>query len=145
MFLFENTIFKINFNYKLSYFLIPFIYFLYNYFPTIRTYILYHIVCTGIVGTIDSGYSYNKNNIGIGTLFISSIVHLSLLIVLIHFKKYGKINIISIVLLFVANLIIFFLPYWPYSIKRESTSLLYNFIYCFLCFVYFTQVNKSSV
>ena len=137
MFLFDDTIFKIKFNYKLSYFLIPLIYVLYNYVPNIRTYILYHIVCVGIVGTIDSVYGYLENNIGIGTLFISSIIHLSLLSVLIHFKKYGKINMISLVLLFMANLIIFFLPYWPYSIKRESTFVLYNFIYSFLCFVYF--------
>ena len=137
MFLFDDTIFKIKFNYKLSYFLIPLIYVLYNYVPNIRTYILYHIVCVGIVGTIDSVYGYLENNIGIGTLFISSIIHLSLLSVLIHFKKYGKINMISLVLLFMANLIIFFLPYWPYSIKRESTFILYNFIYSFLCFVYF--------
>ena len=137
MFLFDDTIFKIKFNYKLSYFLIPLIYVLYNYVPNIRTYILYHIVCVGIVGTIDSVYGYLENNIGIGTLFISSIIHLSLLSVLIHFKKYGKINIISLVLLFMANLIIFFLPYWTYSIKRESTFVLYNFIYSFLCFVYF--------
>jgi len=137
MFLFDDTIFKIKFNYKLSYFLIPLIYFLYNYVPNIRTYLLYHIVCVGIVGTIESVYGYLENNIGIGTLFISSIIHLSLLSVLIHFKKYGKINMISLVLLFMANLIIFFLPYWPYSIKRESTFILYNFIYSFLCFVYF--------
>jgi hypothetical protein len=137
MFLFDDTIFKIKFNYKLSYFLIPLIYVLYNYVPNIRTYLLYHIVCVGIVGTIESVYGYLENNIGIGTLFISSIIHLSLLSVLIHFKKYGKINMISLVLLFMANLIIFFLPYWPYSIKRESTFILYNFIYSFLCFVYF--------
>jgi hypothetical protein len=137
MFLFDDTIFKIKFNYKLSYFLIPLIYFLYNYVPNIRTYLLYHIVCVGIVGTIESVYGYLENNIGIGTLFISSIIHLSLLSVLIHFKKYGKINMISLVFLFMANLIIFFLPYWPYSIKRESTFILYNFIYSFLCFVYF--------
>jgi hypothetical protein len=137
MFLFDDTIFKIKFNYKLSYFLIPLIYVLYNYVPNIRTYILYHIVCVGIVGTIESVYGYLENNIGIGTLFISSIIHLSLLSVLIHFKKYGKINMISLVLLFMANLIIFFLPYWPYSIKRESIFVLYNFIYSFLCFVYF--------
>ena len=116
---------------------VPFTAFNSSYKLKVVTHILYHIVCVGIVGTIDSVYGYLENNIGIGTLFISSIIHLSLLSVLIHFKKYGKINMISLVLLFMANLIIFFLPYWPYSIKRESTFVLYNFIYSFLCFVYF--------
>jgi hypothetical protein len=141
MLLFENTIFKINFNFKLSYLLIPLIYFLYNYLHNTRKYILYHIVCIGIIGTIDCFYSYNENNIGIGTVFISAIIHLLLLIVLSDFTKYGKINIISLVLLFFANLIILFLPYWPYSIKRKTTIILYNTIYI-IQFIFYIFLNK---
>ena len=141
MLLLENTIFKINFNFKLSYLLIPLIYFLYNYLHYTRKYILYHIVCIGIIGTIDCFYSYNENNIGIGTAFISAIIHLLLLIVLSDFIKYGKINIISLVLLFFANLIILFLPYWPYSIKRKTTIILYNTIYI-IQFIFYIFLNK---
>jgi len=132
MILFDNTIFKMNFNFKLSYLLIPLIYFLYNYVPKSREYILYHIVCIGIIGAIDTIYGYIENNIGFGILIISVIIHLLLLIVLINFDKYGKLNTPSLFLLFVANLIILFLPYWPYSIKRESTAYLYNVIYILL-------------
>ena len=132
MILFDNTIFKMNFNFKLSFLLIPLIYFLYNYVPKSREYILYHIVCIGIIGTIDTIYGYMENNIGFGILIISVIIHLLLLIVLINFDKYGKLNTPSLFLLFVANLIILFLPYWPYSIKRESTVYLYNLIYILL-------------
>jgi len=132
MILFDNTIFKMNFNFKLSFLLIPLIYFLYNYVPKSREYILYHIVCIGIIGAIDTVYGYIENNIGIGILIISVIIHLLLLIVLINFDKYGKLNTPSLFLLFVANLIILFLPYWPYSIKRESTAYLYNVIYILL-------------
>ncbi len=132
MILFDNTIFKMNFNFKLSFLLIPLIYFLYNYVPKSREYILYHIVCIGIIGTIDTIYGYIENNIGFGILIISVIIHLLLLIVLINFDKYGKLNTPSLFLLFVANLIILFLPYWPYSIKRESTVYLYNVIYILL-------------
>jgi hypothetical protein len=121
-----------NFNFKLSYLLIPLIYFLYNYVPKSREYILYHIVCIGIIGAIDTIYGYIENNIGFGILIISVIIHLLLLIVLINFDKYGKLNTPSLFLLFVANLIILFLPYWPYSIKRESTAYLYNVIYILL-------------
>ena len=132
MILFDGTIFKINLNYKLSYLLIPLIYFLYIYHPHTRKYILYHIVCIGIIGTIDTLYSYSQTDIGFITAFISTIIHVSLLIVLFHFKKYGEINKISIFLLLIANCIILILPYWPYSIKRESTLFLYNLIYVLL-------------
>jgi hypothetical protein len=93
-------------------------------------------VCIGIIGSVDTIYGYIENNIGFGILIISMIIHLLLLIVLIDFDKYGKLNTLSIFLLFIANLIILFLPYWPYSIKRESTALLYNIIYILLYFAY---------
>ena len=87
MILFDNTIFKLNFNFKLSYLLIPIIFLLYNYLHNARKYILYHAVCIGIIGTIETYYSYIKKNIGIVTAIISIIIHLLLLLVLIDFKK----------------------------------------------------------
>ena len=96
MILFDNTIFKFRFKLQLSYLLIPFVFLLYNYLPNTRKYILYHAVCIGIIGIIDCYYAYIENNIGIGIAFISTIIHLLLLIVLINFKKYGRINIISL-------------------------------------------------
>ena len=136
MILFDNTIFKLGFNFELSYLLIPFIFLLYNYLPNTRKYILYHAVCIGIIGTIESYYSYIKKNIGIVTVIISTIIHLLLLLVLIDFKKNGEINIISLILLFIVNLIIIFLPYWPYSIEKKTILISYNTIYFLLYFVY---------
>jgi hypothetical protein len=136
MLLFNNSNFKFRFNYELSYVLIPLIYYIYIYLPNTLSYFLYHIVCIGIIGTIDCVYKYNENAIGIGILIISILLHLSLLVVLNHFKKYRKINIISILLLILADIIILFLPYWPYSIKRETLFLLYNFIYVILYILY---------
>jgi hypothetical protein len=136
MILFENTIFKLKFNFKLSYLLIPFVFLLYNYLPNTRKIILYHAVCIAIIGIIECYYSYIEKNIGIVIAIISTLIHLSLLFVLVDFQKYGKINLFSLVLLLIVNLVILFLPYWPYSIKRESLLLLYNFIYTFSYFVY---------
>ena len=136
MILFDNTIFKLNLNFKLSYLLIPFIFLLYNYLHNTRKYILYHAVCIGIIGTIESYYSYSKKDMGIVTAIISTIIHLLLLLVLIDYKINGKLNIISLILLFIANLIILFLPYWPYSIKKDTILILYNTIYFLLYFIY---------
>jgi hypothetical protein len=133
---FNNTIFKRRFQFQLSYFLIPLACLIYICIPNTRKYLLYHIVCIGIIGTIDTYYNYIENNIGIGTAVISTIVHLSLLIVLINFKKYGGISIISLFLLFIANLTILLLPYWPYPIKRETLLILYNLIYISLYFAF---------
>lgn len=137
MILFDNTVFKVNFNFKLSYILIPFIFLLYSYLHNTRKYILYHAVCIGIIGTIESYYSYSKKNIGIVTAIISTIIHLLLLLVLIDFKKNGEINIISLIMLFIANVIILFLPYWPYSIKRKTILISYNTIYFLLYIIFF--------
>lgn len=136
MLLFNNSNFKFRFSFELSYVLIPLIYYIYIYMPNTLSYFLYHIVCIGIIGTIDCINKYNENTIGIGIVIISILLHLSLLIVLNHFKKYGQINIISILLLVLANITILFLPYWPYSMKRETLCILYNFIYIFLYIVY---------
>jgi len=136
MILFENTIFKLKFNFKLSYLLIPFIFLLYNYLPNTRKFILYHVVCIAIIGIIECYYSYIEKNIGIVTVIVSTIIHLLLLLVLIDFKKNGEINIISLILLFIANLIIIFLPYWPYSIEKKTILILYNTIYFLLYFIY---------
>jgi|UniRef100_A0A6C0E8H4 hypothetical protein len=133
---FNNTIFKRRFQFQLSYFLIPLACVIYIYIPNTRKYLLYHIVCIGIIGTIDTYYNYIENNIGIGTAVISTLVHLSLLIVLINFKKYGGISIISLFLLCIANLTILLLPYWPYPIKRETLLILYNLIYISLYFAF---------
>ena len=65
MLLFDNTIFKINLNYQLSYLLIPLSVILYVYFPIFRSYLLFHMDCVGIVGTIDTIVNYLKKKLGI--------------------------------------------------------------------------------
>ena len=144
MILFDNTIFKLRFKFHLSYLLIPIVLLLYVFLPNTHKYILYHAVCIGIIGTIECYYMYIENNLGIGMAFLSIILHLSLLIVLINFKKDGRINIISLLLLVIADLIIVFLPYWPYSIKRETLFILYNSIYISLYFANTLLHNKSN-
>jgi hypothetical protein len=136
MILFDKTIFKIKLEYQLSYILIPLVVFLYIYVIKSRNFILYHAICIGIIGTINCYYKYIENTIGIVTSIVSAIIHLSLLLLLVDFKKNGKINMISLILLLIANLTILLLPYWPYSIKRETVLLLYNGIYIFLYFIY---------
>jgi hypothetical protein len=91
------------------------------------------MVCAGIIGTIDTINYYRLGKAGIVFTITSLIFHLALLLVLFNFKKYGKINLISLLLLIVANLVIIYLPFWPYSLTRQTFLFLYNLIYFILC------------
>ena len=66
---------------------------------------------------------------------------------LYDFNTYENNNLISIFLLIVANLIIYFLPYWPYELSKMDVVYLYNFIYFVLfCLFYFSRkVNELKL
>ena len=128
--LFKNTIFQIDFQYELSYVLVPLAIILFIYFPFLKPILIYHMVCVGIIGTIDTYLSTNKNGI---IIYIGSFIfHLSLLLSLFYFKKYGYLNIYSVLLLIIANFIIYKLNSWPYKLTRKQIFYLYNFIYLIL-------------
>ena len=133
MILFDNTIFKLTFKFQLSYILVPLAVILYIYNSSFRSYLLYHMVCWGLIGTIDTINYYKLSKSGIVFTITSLIFHLALLLVLCNFQNYGKINLISLLLLLVANLVIIYLPYWPYSLTRQTVLFLYNLIYFALC------------
>ena len=135
MLFFDNTIFKFNFRYELSWLLIPLGVILYLFVPYLKPVLLFHLVCVGLVGTIDGYYKIGKKENGYGFSIISIIIHLLLLLVLYDFKKYGKINNLSIFLLFFANFVIYYLPYWPYKISRQTLAIMYNLIYLTLFFI----------
>lgn len=126
---------------QLSYILIPLAILLYFKYPE---HILYHIICIGIIGTHDTYLQYkNKqiNNeldkkiietIGLDAFFmISFLIHLACLMALKDIYKYPHTNI-SLVLLFVANIVIYYLPYWPYYLSKPQIMLYYNSIYALL-------------
>ena len=135
MILFDNTIFKITFQYQLSYLIVPLAVILYLFVESYRSYLLYHMVCCGLIGTLDTINYYRLGNTGIVFTISSVICHLLLLLVLMQFKKYGKINPISLFLLFIVNVTIFYLPFWPYSFSRKVVLFLYDLIYAILSIV----------
>tara|TARA_B100000886_G_scaffold259406_1_gene184303 strand:+ start:506 stop:928 length:423 start_codon:yes stop_codon:yes gene_type:complete len=134
MILFDKTSFKLNMNYELSYILVPLTAILYIFNKYCKFIFMYHMIAIGIIGSIDIIIKFGKiNSKLIDTL--SLLCHILLLLVLFDFKKFGMQNNISKLLLVLANVIILFLPYWPYIIRREIMLLIYNFIYLalFIC------------
>lgn len=142
--LFKNTIFQLDFRYELSYILVPLSILLYIYVPAMKPIFMYHMVCVAIIGTIDT---LLKDKNGIAMKIASIILHLLLLFVLYDFNTYENNNLISIFLLIVVNLIIYFLPYWPYELSKIDVVYLYNFIYFALfCLFYFSRkVNELKL
>ena len=127
MIFFDNTIFKTTFEYQLSYILVPLALYLYIYFPLLRVNLEYHMVCIGIIGAIDSIIRFILKKTGILFTILSILSHLSLLFISFYLRNTGKKNVVSFILLILANIVIFFLPYWPYSLKRKTILFLYNF------------------
>jgi hypothetical protein len=137
-YIFENSkLFQLKFNYELSYILIPLGCYLYLYYPQLRPYLFYHMVCIGIIGTKGTLDRVKYN--GIITTIIGLLLHLILLLVLFDDEKYGKPNNVSVLLLLLANLTMIYIPYWPYLMSRIDMLIMYNLIFWLL---YYNKIYK---
>lgn len=129
---------------QVSYVLIPFALYLYYHIPY-RKYILYHIICIGVIGSYDTYLQYKhkqinnqldqtlKRILGMNTFFaLSFCIHLLCLVALKDFYRYKNTNIPSFLLLGLANIIIRYLPYWPYYLSKTQVATYYNCIYLLL-------------
>jgi hypothetical protein len=137
---------------QLSYIIIPAILFLYSHI-SYRKYILYHIICIGAIGAYDTYLQYKNKQINnaLDALFVQTIginiffilgfcFHLLCFIVIKDFYRYKNTNRVSFLLLGLANLVIVYLPYWPYYLEKSQVLVYYNSIYFLLMFA-----NKLNV
>ena len=120
---------------QLSWVLIPISLYIIIYKKELIKYFSCVLICIGIMGTIVT-YSYylNQKNFIIRLFFIlpSYILHLALLYPLINIEEYLQINYSNYLLGILTIIIINFLPYWPYSISRESMTYQTLIIYVIL-------------
>ena len=128
----KGTPFQWSFQYELSYILVPLAVVLYYYFPLLRPILIYHVAIIGFIGVIDTLCKMDDYNGIIITIF-SIIFHVALLLVLLDYNKHAF-SIYSLVLLLLANIIIVYLPYWPYELSRNTVSIMYNFLF-FVLFI----------
>ncbi len=119
--------FYFDFNYELSYILVYLSIILYYKYPQYRSNILYHMICIAIIGNIEI-YKRGSANSPIMQI-IGVITHSILFIAFNDIIKTNGINNISILLLLLANFIIYNLPYWPYLTSRDNIMILYNSIF----------------
>ena len=131
---------QIDFQYELSYILVPLSVFLYYYVAISRPILIYHIAIIGFIGAIDT--LYKIGNDGYLVTIFSVIIHGALLIVLFDLYKY-EFNLYSLLLLAVANIIIMHLPYWPYKLDKYTVQTMYNACYLLLFLIHRYVLNAS--
>ena len=81
------------------------------------------MICIAIIGTLNLFRERNDKTtfkLQAWQFYLTFLIHSSFLIILKDYKKYGFINNGSLILMFLAILIIYYLPWWPYY---KSTRL----------------------
>tara|TARA_Y100000389_G_scaffold134474_1_gene131948 strand:- start:672 stop:1103 length:432 start_codon:yes stop_codon:yes gene_type:complete len=98
-------------------------------------YFSYMFLCVAIIGSIDVYYRYVIYKY-FWLFSMGGLLHLLLLYPLINIKKYMKPNKINFLLVLLGIIIITFLPYWPYELKKTNMIMLTVLIYIFSIFLY---------
>lgn len=125
--------YKLN-NGMLSWLLIP-LSFIILYYKTYIKYFSYAFVVIAIIGIVETILLIKKYNYFI-LISVSLILHAILLYPLTNIKKYLKLNISNIALVFLGIIIIVFLLYWPYILPRSTFIIFATIIYIFLFLLY---------
>ena len=122
----------------------------YYFISESRSSLYIHMIIVCLIGCLDvtkrSEMEYFpifkiKYNIFLKLLAIIS--HFILIYFLFLFPFPKTTSIYSHILLIVANLIIYCLPWWPYLIKRNDMGLIYNVLYCIMYF-FLDQFYKKN-
>lgn len=123
--------FNIQFTTSLSWLIIPLIIFIYYNYPKYRSIFFNTFIVVAIFGTYKSIQERYDNKVKhpiqfrpTWQFFLSILLHLSLLVVLKDFYKYGYFNIYSLFIMIVQIFVIYLLPWWPYptSTRKELIS-----------------------
>ena len=110
-------------NFKtLSIGLLPISYIIIIFFNHLVVYLANIFIFIALVSALDIYYVTRKINDMFSNVFyiVVLILHLILLYPLIYYKKYLKPTIGGFILSFLAILIIIYLPWWPYLVKKNT-------------------------
>jgi len=115
------------FNGELSWILVPIIFMLIFYLNDYIKYVSLIYLLIGIVGVFDT---INKSHQIDGLLFILIIImHLVGFYPLLNIKKYFEYNNIIYFFGLLSLLIVYFLPYWPYSVSRMFVYIVITLLF----------------
>ena len=113
---------------ELSWVLVPCILALIYYFNAYIKYVSLIFLLIGIVGSIDS-YNKSKREKLLGILIAGLFMHLAGFYPLLNVKRYFDYNNIIYVFGLIALAIVYYLPYWPYTLSRNMVALITSLLY----------------
>jgi|688.fasta_scaffold161379_3 hypothetical protein len=115
-------------NGELSWVLVPLVLALIYYFNSYIKYVSLNFLLFGIVGLIDS-YNKSKREQLLGILIGGLIMHIAGFYPLLNVKSHFAYNNIIYVFGLIALAIVYYLPYWPYTISRTMVALIIGLLY----------------
>lgn len=113
---------------ELSWVLVPCVLILIYYFNSYIKYVSLIFLLIGIVGTIDSYNKSKKANL-LGVIIAGIIMHIAGFYPLLNVKRYFAYNNIIYVFGLLALAIVYYLPYWPYTLSRNMVALITSLLY----------------
>jgi len=113
---------------ELSWVLLPSVIVLIYYFNSYIKYVSLILLLIGIVGLIEA-YNRSKNYKLLGILIAGLITHIPSFYPLLNVKRHFAYNNIIYVFGLIALAIVYYLPYWPYTISRKVVALIIGLLY----------------
>ena len=144
---------KIFFRLELSWVLVPLLGYLYLFVNESRSILLYALNAIGIIGIWDTilvKKSIINSKFGYYQFWGTILFHGIFFLTLLEFMKYGYPNLFSYLLLLVGCIVLYFLPWWPYTLTRETMIISGILIYLVLTIVYLViknfqeKINKNK-
>lgn len=126
---------------ELSWVLFPIILILIFYFNNYIKYVSLIFLLIAIVGIIDTYYKILEQKL-MGIFILIIIMHLASFYPLINVKKYFEYNNITYLFGLIALAIVYFLPYWPYSVSRKFVLLIIILLY--LSYTLYHKLLKNN-
>ncbi len=116
-----------------SLYMIPILIIIYIYFEKFRSTIYTHCIIISFTGIINSIYQkiIYKEKYKNYKFALSIIGHILIILPLIYYDKVYIPNFYSQLLLILILLLLYYIPEWPYTIKRKDFIFIYLIVYVF--------------
>lgn len=129
------------FNFEYSWILVPLTLYLYYYYPQTRPYLLYFMVYSALIGSLNTILLRSKivdasKDFGVYQYYLTLLFNIILLGSLSTFPTDGYPNLISLGIMIFALIFIYLTPHWPYFNSKNFFSISYIIIYVILSIAY---------
>ena len=134
----------------LSWVILPLFAFLYYNYERIRPVVYNTLICIAIIGSMKTIQERNTtlnhplSKRTAWQYYSGLLFHLSLLIILKDFNKYGYLNKYSLLLMIIECLFLYFLPWWPYPTSTKKEFITYLIIINLILYIAHYFLNDRN-